>query len=116
MTGTACGLTARSYVLDDVPACALDDPGGDGPAAFQGGSVVQPGFLGGQVAGAGIGVFTLDAGVAVGGGAPTDPGGDLGGPALQDLDALCGYPFLGIRITSLEERPWRPSTGIRARR
>jgi hypothetical protein len=38
-------------VLDDVAACAFDDPGGDGPAFFEGLRVVQEGSLGGEVAG-----------------------------------------------------------------
>ena len=46
-------------VLDDVPAGALDYPGGDGPAFLQRGGVVQVSLLVLQVAGAFVGAGAL---------------------------------------------------------
>src|ERR1700730_12176264 len=39
-------------VLDQVPACSLDDPGGDRPATLEGGGIVPVRPLASQVAGA----------------------------------------------------------------
>src|SRR6266851_1687192 len=92
-------------VLYDVPACALDDPGGDGPALAQRGGVVQVLLLVFQVAGGFVGAGTLGRGVAVGGGAAADPGRDLPSAAVQDLAGLCRDPFLGGGLAFLEEGP-----------
>ena len=92
-------------VLDDVPAGALDDPGGDGPALRQRGGVVQVVLLVLQVAGAFVGAGALGRGVAVGGGAAADPGRDLAGLAVQDLAGLVSDPFLGGGLALVEEGP-----------
>src|SRR5947209_3348533 len=49
------GAGAVHAVLDEVTAGALDDPGGDRPAPFQRGGVVQVGRLVGKVVGAAVG-------------------------------------------------------------
>src|SRR5271166_4350459 len=90
-------------VLDDVPAGALDDPGGDGPALPERGGVVQVVLLVVQVAGALVGAGPLGGRVPVGGGAAADPGRDLGGFAVQDLAGLGGDPFLGRGLALVEK-------------
>ena len=92
-------------VRDKMPAGALDDAGGDGPALGQGGGAVQVGCLGGQVVSAGFGAVALFALVAVGGGTAADPGGDGGGLAFQDAGGAVGDPGLGVGVAGLEERP-----------
>ena len=92
-------------VLHDVPAGALDYPGGDRPALGQRGGVAQVVLLVLQVAGGLVGAAALGAGVAVGGGAAADPGRDLACAAVQDLAGLGGDPFLGGRLALVEEGP-----------
>src|ERR1035441_5773398 len=53
-------------VLDQVPACSFDDPGGDRPAPGQRGGVIQEGCLGGQVGGALVGAGPRSEGRRVG--------------------------------------------------
>ena len=88
-----------------MTACALDDSGGDGPALGEGGGVVQVRFLGGEVAGAGVGALAFGGGVAEGGGAAADPGRDLPCLALEDLHRLGGDPFLRVRVSFIEKGP-----------
>src|SRR5665811_1856564 len=57
----------------DVAAGTFDDAGGDGPAAGQGGWVVQVGRLAGQVVGGVVGAFALGRAQAGLGGLATDP-------------------------------------------
>src|SRR3974377_1597305 len=95
-------------VLDNVPASALNDPGGDGPAVAERGGVVQVVLLVVQVAGALVGAGALGRGVAVGGGAAADPGRDLRGVAVQDLAGLVRDPFLGGGLPFIEERTGGP--------
>ena len=102
-------------VLDDVPAGAFDDPGGDGPAFGQRGGVVQVVLLVLQVAGALVGAGALGGRVAVGGGAAADPGRDLRGLSAQDLAGLVSDPFLGGGLALVEEGPGGLPAGIRAR-
>src|SRR5271157_6457379 len=90
-------------VLDDVPAGALDDPGGDGPAFAQRGGIVQVAVLVVQVAGGFVGAGALGGRVAVGGGAAADPGRDLAGLAVQDLAGLVSDPFLSGGLAFVEE-------------
>src|ERR1019366_2986121 len=92
-------------VLDDVPARALDDTGGDGPALAQCGGVVQVAVLVVQVAGALVGAGALGGRVAACGGAAADPGRDLAGAAVQDLAGLVSDPFLGGGLAFAEEGP-----------
>ena len=92
-------------VLDDVPAGALDDPGGDGPAFVQRGGVVQVAVFVVQVAGGFVGAGALGGRVAVGGGAAADPGRDLPGFAAENLAGLGGDPFLGGGLALAEEGP-----------
>ena len=92
-------------VLDDVPAGALDYPGGDGPAFLQRGGVVEIVLFVLQVAGAFVGAGALGRGVAVGGGAAADSGRDLAGFPVQDLAGLPGDPFLGGGLALVEEGP-----------
>src|ERR1035441_8606554 len=92
-------------ILDDVPARAFDDPGGDGPAFLQRPGVVQVVLLVVQVAGAFAGAGSLGGRVAVGGGAGTGPGRDLAGLAVQDLAGLVSDPFLGCRLSLVVEGP-----------
>ena len=92
-------------VLYDVPAGALDYPGGDGPAFLQRGGVVQVVLLVLQVAGAFVGAGALGRGVAVGGGAAADSCRDLAGFPVQDLAGLPGDPFLGGGLALVEEGP-----------
>jgi hypothetical protein len=61
------------YVLNDVPAGSLNDPGGDGPAVAERGGVVQVVLLVVQVAGGFVGAGALGCRVAVGGGTPEEP-------------------------------------------
>src|SRR5271168_2755494 len=91
--------------LDDVPAGALDYPGGDGPAFLQRGGVVEVVLFVLQVAGAFVGAGALGRGVAVGGGAAADPGRDLAGFPVQDLAGLPGDPFLGGGLALVKEGP-----------
>ena len=100
----SCACYVHS-VLDDVPAGALDDPGGDGPALRERGGVVQVVLLVLQVAGALVGAGALGGRVAVGGGAAADPGRDLAGLAVQDLAGLVSDPFLGGGLALVEEGP-----------
>jgi len=88
-----------------VPAGALDDAGGDGPAVGQRGGVAQVALLVLQVAGGLVGAGALGRGVAVAGGAAADPGRDLAGFAVQDLAGLVSDPFLGCRLALVEEGP-----------
>ena len=98
--------TAENHsVLDDVPAGAFDDPGGDGPAFLQRGGVAEVVLLVLQVAGAFVGAGALGAGVSAGGGAAADPGRDLGRVPVQDLACLGGDPFLGGGLSLVEEGP-----------
>src|SRR5512142_35807 len=92
-------------VLYDVPAGALDYPGGDGPALGQRGGVAQVPLLVLQVAGAFVGAGAFGRGVAVGGGAAADPGRDPAGLAVQDFAGLVSDPFLGCRLALVEEGP-----------
>jgi hypothetical protein len=92
-------------VFHDVPAGALDDSGGDGPALPQRGGVAEIVLLVFQVAGAFVGAGALGAGVAVGGGAAADPGRDLAALAVQDLAGLVSDPFLGGWLAFIEKRP-----------
>src|SRR5580658_7967544 len=94
-------------VLDEVPAGSFDDSGGDGPAFGEGAGVVQVGFLGLQVGqGPGDDLVVLAAGARrVRGGEVLDPGDDLGGPAVQDVQALGGDPVLGGRVARRAEAP-----------
>ena len=92
-------------VGDDVPAGAFYYSGGDGPAAFQGGGVVQVGLLGGEVAGGLVGAGAFGRGVAEQAGAAADPGGDLRGLAFQDPGQLGGDPGFGVGVAGFEERP-----------
>jgi hypothetical protein len=62
-------------------------------------------FLVLEVAGALVGAGALGPGVAVGGGAAADPGGDLGGLSPEDLAGLVGDPFLGGGLPLVEEGP-----------
>src|ERR1017187_8591695 len=100
----SCACYGHS-VLDQVPACSFDDPGGDRPAPGQRGGVIQEGCLGGQVGGALVGAGPLSRRVAEQGGAAPDPGGDLPGLAVQDLGGIGGYPFLGGGVAFVKERP-----------
>ena len=101
MTGTA----ENHSVLDDVPAGALDDPGGDGPALGEGGGVVQVVLLVAEVAGAFVGAGPFSGRVPVGGGAAADPGRDLGCFPAQDRAGLGGDPFFGGGLALVEEGP-----------
>ena len=91
--------------LYDVPAGALDYPGGDGSALGERGGVVQVVLLVLQVAGAFVGAGALGVGVAVGGSAAANPGRGLAGLAVQDLAGLPGDPFLGCRLALAGEGP-----------
>jgi len=93
--------------LTYVAAGALNDAGGDRPAAGECVRVAQVGRLGGEVAGAGVGALAFFGGVADGGGAAADARGDLGGFAVEDLGGLGGDPGLGVRVAGLEETPGR---------
>ena len=90
-------------VLDDVPACSFNDPGGDGPALPERGGVSEVVLLVLKVAGAFVGAGALSAGVSAGGGAAADPGRDLGGFAVQDLAGLVSDPFLGRGLALIEK-------------
>jgi hypothetical protein len=92
-------------VVDDVPARAFDDPGGDGPAFLQRPGVVQVVLLVVQVAGAFVGAGSPGGRVAVGGGAAADAGCDLAGVAAQDLAGLVSDPFPGCRLPLVVEGP-----------
>src|SRR5260370_4657474 len=92
-------------VLDDVPACSLDDPGGDRPALAQRGGVAEMVLLVVQVGGALAGGGSCGGRGAVGGGAAADRGRDLAGLAVQDLAGLVGDPFLGGTLAFVEEGP-----------
>ncbi len=94
-------------VLDEVPAGAFDDAGGDGPAVRQGAGVVQVRLLGGQVGQGGaddLGVLAAGPG-RVRGGQGLDAADDLGDPAVQDVQALGGDPVLGRGVARGAEAP-----------
>lgn len=99
------GASDVEAVGDDVPAGALDDAGGDGPASGEGLVVAEGAEAGGEVAGAGVGAGTAGCGQAGGVGF----GGDLGcGPAAvagQDRQGLGGDPVLGGGVACLVQGP-----------
>ena len=98
--------TAENHsVLYDVPAGALDDAGGDGPALGEGGGVVQVVVLVAEVAGAFVSAGPFSGRVPVGGGAAADPGRDLGCFPAQDRAGLGGDPFFGGGLALVEEGP-----------
>src|SRR5512146_1147589 len=84
-------------VADDVPAGALDDPGGDRPAVRECRRVVQVGFLGLQVVrGLADVLVVLPAGPRrVRGGPGRDAGGDAAAVAGQDVQAPGGDLVFG---------------------
>ena len=92
-------------VLYEPACCALDYPGGNGPAFVQRGGVPEVVLLVVQVAGALVGAGALGRGVPVGGGAAADPGRDLRGLAAEDLAGLVSDPFLGCGLAFVEEGP-----------
>src|SRR5260370_19180915 len=92
-------------VLDDVPACSLDDPGGDRPALAQRGGVAEMVLLVVQVAGALAGAGSFGGRVAGGGGPAADPGRDPAGRALQAPAGLVGHPFLRGTLPFVPEAP-----------
>src|SRR5260370_28802027 len=92
-------------VLDDVPACSLDDPGGDRPALAQRGGVAEMVLLVVQVAGALAGAGSFGGRVAVGGGAAADPRRDLAGLAVQGLSGLGGGPLPPRTLAFFEAGP-----------
>ena len=95
----------RETIRDQMPARALDDPGRDRPARFQGLVVVQAVVLAGQVADARVGAVPLGCGEPGGLGL----GGDLcGGPvavAGQDREGLDRDPVLGGGIPGGVQAP-----------
>src|SRR5437016_5265877 len=103
MTGTA----ENHPVADQVAAGALDDAGGDRPAGRQGGGVVQVGLLGLEV----VQGLADDLGVLAAGlgrvvfGELSDPGGDLAGAAVQDVQGLGGHPVFHRRVAGGVEAP-----------
>src|SRR5216684_4195268 len=94
-------------VLDEVPAGAFDDAGGDGPAVRQGAGVVQVGLLGGQVGQGGLDdLVVLAAGPGrVRGGELPDAADDVAGAAVQDVQPLGGDPVLDRRVAGGVEAP-----------
>src|SRR5262249_32843336 len=87
-------------VLHQVAAGALDDAGGDRPALGQGARVVHEGLLGLQVVqglAGDLGVLAARLGRVVCG-EPGDPGDDVAGPAVQDVQPLGGDPVFHGRV------------------
>src|SRR6266487_1986974 len=94
-------------VFDEVAAGALDDAGGDGPAAAERGGVVEVGVFAGQVGGAGVGGGAAGAAEAGGGGLAADGGGYVGGVAGQDGQRVAADPGFGGGVAAVMEGPGR---------
>jgi hypothetical protein len=92
-------------VADDVPACSLDDAGGDGPARGQGLVVAQVLVLAGQVAHARIRAGPLGGGKSCGFRFGGDLGGDPGAVSGQYRERLDRDPVLGGRISGGVQGP-----------
>src|ERR1700722_7836464 len=105
--GAPAGAGDAGPVADQVAAGAFDDAGGDRPAAGQRLGVVQVGLLVLQV-GQGraddLGVLAAGPG-RLGCGQVPDPGDDLRGAAVQDVQFLGGDPGLDGRVARGVEAP-----------
>src|SRR5262249_36259319 len=94
-------------VVHEVAAGAFDDAGGDGPALGQGPRVVHEGLLVlrvGQGLADDLGVLAAWLG-RVPGGERADPGDDLAGAAVQDVQPLGGHPVFHRRVAGRVEAP-----------
>jgi len=93
------GAADVEAVADQMPACALDHPGGDRPAAGQRGVVVEELLFGLEVADAVVDPAPPLAGQSGVDGLLVDGGDGLGGVPGQDADRMGGDPRLGVGIT-----------------
>src|ERR1700676_1955526 len=90
-----------------APRIIVDDAGGDGPAGREGAGVVHPGLLGVQVVqGLADDLLVLAAWSGrVVCGELADPGDDIGGAAVQDVQGLCDHPVFHRGVAGGVEAP-----------
>jgi len=105
MSSLSATMCRQAPVGDDVPAGAFDDAGGDGPAAGQGGGVVQVRCFVGQVGRAGVRAGAVGGVQAGFGGLAAYRAGDLGRFAGEDGAGLVLDPGLGGGVTFVVEAP-----------